>query len=65
MIGLASGDRSVNDQLVTMSELVDVGAQRCRRSSEPMSLRDLEVALTVLAEAGRSPDFAISGCQRR
>jgi len=22
----------------------------------PMSLRDLEVALTVLAEAGRSPD---------
>jgi hypothetical protein len=31
----------------------------------PMSLRDLEVALTVLAEAGRSPHFAIPGCQRR
>jgi len=30
-----------------------------------MSLRDVEVALTVLAEAGRSPDFAIPGCQRR
>ena len=33
MIGVASGDRRVNDQLVTMSELVDVGAQRCRTSS--------------------------------
>jgi hypothetical protein len=31
----------------------------------PMSLRDVEVALTVLAEAGRSPDFAFPGCQRR
>jgi len=37
MIGLASGDRPLNDQLVTMSELVDVGVgrpQRCRRSSD-------------------------------